>query len=84
MDYQDRNYVIFHSSEIDLIDFNEVLETSAETLRFSIDGLKTFVKFQGEMPPSIQSLTTKSEPYTHSEILEILSTEEWTQPLIQE
>ena len=33
------------------------------------------------MPPSVASLTQGTEgPYTHEEILAILSTEEWTQP----
>lgn len=40
-----RNYVIFNVSEIEKIDFSQVLETSAETLRRSVDGTKTFVKW---------------------------------------
>lgn len=82
MHYEDRHYVIFDASELQLIDFNEVMETSIETVRLSTDGLKTFVKYEGDMPPSVQSLTTKTGPYTHDEILEILGTEEWTGPLI--
>ena len=78
-----RVYVIFATSEVDTIDFNEVLETSAETLRVSIDGTKTFVKFNGTMPTSVSSLTTKEGPYTHEEILAILTTEEWTDPNIE-
>jgi hypothetical protein len=84
MHYEDRHYVIFNTSELSLIDFNEVMETSAETVRLSIDGLKTFVKYEGEMPPSVQSLTTKTSPYTHDEMLEILSTSEWNAPINQE
>lgn len=82
MHYEDRHYVIFDASELQLIDFNEVMETSAETVRLSTDESKTFVKYEGSMPPSVQSLTTKTGPYTHDEILEILATEEWTGPLI--
>ena len=83
MHYEDRHYVIFNTSELPLIDFNEVMETSAETVRLSTDESKTFVKYEGEMPPSVQSLTTKTGPYTHDEILEILGTEEWTAPITQ-
>lgn len=76
-----RHYVIFATSEISSIDFTQVLETSAETLRLSVDGTKTFVKYEGaEMPSSVASLTTKEGPYTHSEILTILAGEEWTNP----
>jgi hypothetical protein len=36
-------YVIFNVSELDQIDFNQVLQTSAETCRRSVDGLQTLV-----------------------------------------
>jgi len=32
------------------------------------------------MPSSVVSLETKVGPYSHTEILEILSTPEWTNP----
>lgn len=78
--YENRNYTIFSVSELDLIDFTQVLETSAETVRKSVDGTKTFVKWDGEIPSSVQNLTTRDGLYTYAEILEILSTEEWTSP----
>jgi hypothetical protein len=43
---ENRQYMIFSLSEADAIDFNEVLQTSAETLRKSIDGTKSFVKWE--------------------------------------
>lgn len=45
MSYGNRNYIVFSVSEIDKVDFTQVLETSAETLRKSVDGTKTFVKW---------------------------------------
>ena len=80
---EDRVYVIFNVSELNTIDFNEVLETSIDTVRKSVDETKTFVKFEGAMPPSVSALTTKEGPYTHSEILAILATSEWTNPDIE-
>ena len=50
-------------------------------MRKSVDETKTFVKWENEMPACVSGLTTKEGPYTHSEILAILSTEEWTAPL---
>lgn len=139
--FENRKYVIFEVSEIDAIDFSQVLETSAETLRKSVDERKTFVKYEvlpaqeevlyqegdpeigddilyqegdpelneddpmynsslsvgdvkfpgikagdikvhgrtgNEIPSSVESLTTKSQEYTHPEILEVLRAEEWT------
>ena len=69
-----KTYVIIDSSEVGSVDFDQVLETSAETLRFSLDGTKTFVKYEGTQP---FFLLGKTE-YTHEEILTILSGPEWT------
>jgi hypothetical protein len=74
-------YVIFNVSELDKIDFSQVFETSAETVRKSVDKTLTFVKYDTEeMPSSVASLDTKQGPYSHTEILEILATPEWTKP----
>jgi hypothetical protein len=74
-------YVIFNVSELDKIDFNQVFETSIETVRKSVDKTLTFVKYAtDEMPSSVSSLETKQGPYSHEEILEILATPEWTDP----
>ena len=70
-------YLIFNISEIDKINFDEVRETSKETIRISIDGTKTFVKWDDEEPSFISTLTTAEGTYTQEEILEILSTDLW-------
>lgn len=81
--FENRNYVIFDVTELPTIDFTQVLETSADTVRKSVDGTKTFVKWDGEVVPScVETLTTKSQYYTYEEILNILSTEEWTSPQV--
>ena len=73
--------MIFNVSELGQIDFSTVLETSAETVRKSVDETKTFVKWDGTMPTCVSNLTTKQGPYTYDEILMILSTSEWTEPM---
>jgi hypothetical protein len=73
----ERNFMIFNVSELPNINFNEVLETSIDTVRKSVDGQKTFVKWEGITPSSIESLTTKEGPYTNSEMLDILPGENW-------
>ena len=81
MSYENREYMIFNSSDVGMVNFNEVLETSAETLRYSIDTTRTFIKWEGETAPTFtESLTGVSGPYNHSEILDILSTSEWSRP----
>lgn len=80
-DYENREFMIFSVTELDKIDFTQVLETSIDTVRKSVDLTKTFVKWDGpNVPSSIEALTTKEGPYTYSEIITILATEEWTSP----
>jgi glutamate mutase epsilon subunit len=70
--------MIFNVSEINNIDFNQVIETSVGTLRKSMDQTRTLVKWDGDIVPStIDSLTTKEGPYTYEEIKIILSTSVW-------
>ena len=78
--YENREFMIFNVSELPNIDFTQVHETSADTVRKSVDGTKTFVKWDGAPPPSVDALTTKEGPYTYDEILAILATPEWTDP----
>jgi hypothetical protein len=80
-EYENRQFMIFNVSELTNIDFTQVLETSEETVRKSVDQTKTFVKWDGEMPECVTTLTTKEGPYTYEEILTILSTSEWTKPM---
>jgi len=80
--YDNRQFAIFSTSQLNQINFSEVLETSVDTVRLSTDGTKTFVKWDGETPPpSVQALTTVQGYYTYEEILNILSTPEWTAPM---
>jgi hypothetical protein len=76
----DRKYIIFNVSELNIINFNEVLETSIDTVRKSVNQTKTFVKWEGNTPTCVENLTTSEGPYTYNEILIILSTPEWTYP----
>jgi len=72
--------MIFNMSEVDNIDFSQVMEYSEETLRKSLDNTKTIVKWIGStIPTSINSLITKEGPYTSEEILTILETSEWSE-----
>lgn len=83
MEFETRQYVIFNVSELDKIDFDQVLETSAETVRKSVDGTLTFVKWDGDVPACVESLTTKGEYLTHSEVLAEMATATWSAPAME-
>ena len=77
--FDHRNFMIFDVSELGTIDFSQVLETSIDTVRKSVDETKTFVKWDGNtIPSSVEAVKTKDGPYTYEEILVILSRPEWT------
>ena len=79
--YDHREFMIFNVAELNQIDFTQVLETSADTVRKSVDLTKTFVKWDGpSIPQCVQDLTTKEGPYTYEEILDILATPFWSAP----
>jgi len=107
--FPNRRWLIIPSTDIESIDFGQVHQTSAETLRYSIDGTKTFIKYDitiveedlvsqyinaetGEETTHTTLAGVYGRPaiwqegmteYTHEEILEILSTEEWTEPFTE-
>ena len=70
-----RKYVIINSDEVDSVDFDQVDETSENTVRYSTDGSLTFVKFDSDTTPSFLDGKTQ---YTQSEILAILAPDEWS------
>jgi len=80
MNFENRHYVVFDLTEVDTIDFSEVMETSADTLRKNLANTQSFVKYEGDQPPSVTALTTKSQEYSHEEILALLAGTDWTDP----
>jgi len=71
-------YITINTDELSLVDFNEVMETSEETVRLSVDGLQTVLKWEGDEPSFVSILSSYEGPYTHEEILVIMATPEWT------
>ena len=69
-----RKYVILNTG--DTVDFSEILESESDSLRHNVEGTKFFVKFEGDTPSFLEGKTI----YSHSEILAILATDEWSPP----
>jgi len=68
-----RKYVILDASEIDGIDFNEVVERSANNLRYSLDKSKAITKYESDQPSFLSGKTEHS----WSEIMTVLEGPEW-------
>ena len=57
MAHENRKYVIINASEVGSVEFSQVLEPSASTLRYSLDDSQTFVKFDGDTPSFLSGKT---------------------------
>lgn len=62
-------YVIIDASEVSSVDFSQVREDSADTVRYNLDNTKALVKFEGSTPSFLDGKTQ----YTHTEIRTILT-----------
>jgi hypothetical protein len=73
-------YVTLDLSEASSLDFAQIEQTSIDTLRISVDGTETIVKWitANGVPSSVAALTTKGPYMTHDEALALMSTEAWT------
>jgi len=68
-----------------VLNFSEILDSSVDTLRFSIDESKSIVKWSTiNNPVFIQNLSNYDGPYTHSQILGILNSEVWIESYNEE
>jgi len=68
------NYVILSEDDVGDIDFSQVFQKGPDSLRYSLDGSQTFVKFSGDTPDFLEGKTLLNQ----SEILNELSGEDWT------
>ena len=64
-------YVIIEASEVSSVDFSQVCEDSADTVRYNLDRSKALVKFDGSTPSFLDGKTQ----HTHAQIKTILTDE---------
>ena len=78
-----RTYATINLSDIGLIDFAQVGETSVSTVRKSLDNTQFVIKWQeGYVPTFITDLTViPLGTYDHHAILELMQTPEWSEPI---
>ena len=78
-----RTYAIIELADINKIDFTQIGETSVFTLRLSIDKTQFVIKWQDGYTPTFISdnSVVPVGTYTHTEILEIMATPAWSEPI---
>ena len=78
-----RTYAIIELADINKIDFTQIGETSVFTLRLSLDKTQFVIKWQDGYTPTFISdnSVVPVGTYTHTEILEIMATPAWSEPI---
>ena len=77
MSFENRKWVIVNVSAITEDMIVSAIQTSADTLRKTLDGTKAILKWDGDTPSVFDGMTT----YNHSEILTELAKSDWNREL---
>ena len=76
-----RTYSIIKTEDLGKVKFREILENSPKTIRRSLDDTLFVIKYSSE-PSFIKDGTVKpSQTLTHSEALELMRSEAWSEPM---
>lgn len=79
-----RTYATINTTDLELINFSEIGETSNETIRKSIDETQFVIKWEeGYEPTFIENgKVIPVGTYDHHAILELMATSEWSEEII--
>ena len=78
-----KTYAVIESVDLELIDFSQINETSASTVRKSLDDTQFVIKWAyGYMPTFISDASViPVGTYDHHAILELMATPEWSEDI---
>ena len=81
-----KTYAIINLTDIGLIDFGQVAQSSASTVRKSLDNTQFVIKWQEGYEPTFiaDGTVIPVGTYDHHAILELMSTDKWSQPIEEE
>lgn len=65
--FPNRRWLVIPSTEVENVDFNQVLESSADSLRYSVDESQTFVKYEVTVVEETYT-ETHTDPETNEEV----------------
>jgi hypothetical protein len=78
-----KTYAVINLTDISLIDFSQVAQSSASTIRKSLDDTQFVIKWENGYTPTfiMDGTVVPVGTYDHHAILELMSTPEWSQPI---
>jgi hypothetical protein len=74
-------YAIIDINDISKVDFSQVEQNSAETVRKSLDGSQFVLKWEIEPTFITDGTIVPLQTLSHSECLTLMSTPEWSEPI---
>ena len=78
-----KTYAIINLTDISLIDFSQIAQSSASTIRKSLDDTQFVIKWQeGYIPTFIMDGTVVPiQDYDHHAILQLMASDKWSEPI---
>lgn len=79
-----RTYAVINISDLDLIDFSQIAQSSASTIRKSLDDTQFVIKWENGYTPTFitDGSVIPVGTYDHHAILELMSTDKWSEEII--
>jgi hypothetical protein len=79
----DRRYAVIYLTDLNLIDFSQIEQTSIETIRKSLDNTQFVIKWQEGYEPTFiaDGKVTPLQVLSHAECLELMATDKWSEPI---
>ena len=78
-----RTYAVINLTDVGLIDFNQVGESSVSTIRKSLDDTQFVIKWEDGFTPTFisDSSVIPVATYDHESILTLMATPEWSEEI---
>ena len=74
-------YATISITDLGLIDFSQIHETSAETIRKSLDESEFVIKYDDAPTFILDGSVEILQAMNHDEALQLMATDEWSEPL---
>ncbi|MDH3323725.1 MAG: hypothetical protein OEM04_12085 [Flavobacteriaceae bacterium] len=78
-----KTYAVINLSDISLIDFTQIAQSSASTIRKSLDNTQFVIKWENGYTPTFitDASVIPVGTYDHHAILELMATDKWSEEI---
>ena len=81
--HNSKTYAVINLTDISLIDFSQIAQSSASTVRKSLDNTQFVIKWENGYTPTFitDASVIPVGTYDHHAILELMATDKWSEPI---